>query len=131
MKSKIPPACLNQHLLFISKAQDMSCSPHVISERRQSYCLFVTGNTCLQQQLVKHTLNFWQSVKKRCREKAKKVSCKTFCVTCKRDKVSKANSVLTPFCPIFWFYNPWKHQKTKGFLVYSRSLELEHWSEIG
>ena len=51
----------------------MSCSPHAISERRQNYCLFVNGNTCLlQQQLVKHTLNFWQSVQKRCREKGKK-----------------------------------------------------------
>ena len=55
LKSKIPPACLNQSLLLISKAQGMSCSPHEISKRRQSYCLFVTGKSFLQQQLVEHT----------------------------------------------------------------------------
>ena len=35
---------------------------------------------------------------------------------------------LTRFWQIFPFYAPWKHQKTKGFLVFSGGIKLEHWS---
>ena len=30
---------------------------------------------------------------------------------------------LTHFWPMFPFYTPWKHQKTKGFLVFSRDIK--------
>ena len=32
---------------------------------------------------------------------------------------------------MFPFYSPWKHPKTKGFLVFSGALKWEHWTEIG
>ena len=35
------------------------------------------------------------------------------------------------FQPMFHFYNPWKHQKTNGFLMFSGSIEVEHWLKIG
>ena len=31
---------------------------------------------------------------------------------------------LTHFWPIFLFYNPWKHQKIKGFLVFLRGYKM-------
>ena len=34
---------------------------------------------------------------------------------------------LTHFWPMFPFYTPWKHQKTKGFLVFSGGTKWEHW----
>ena len=30
-----------------------------------------------------------------------------------------------------WFYTPWKHQKAFGFLVISKYIKWEHWSEMG
>ena len=29
------------------------------------------------------------------------------------------------------FYAPWKHQKTYGFLTFSRGIEIWHWTEMG
>ena len=34
---------------------------------------------------------------------------------------------LTYLWPMFPFYTPWKHQKTKGFLVFSGGIKWEHW----
>ena len=36
-------------------------------------------------------------------------------------------SMLTLFSPIFNFYNPWKHQKTFGFLTFSGGIEMVYW----
>ena len=30
-----------------------------------------------------------------------------------------------------YFYTPWKRQKTKDFLTFSGSVEIENWSEKG
>ena len=38
---------------------------------------------------------------------------------------------LTHFWPVFPFYNPRKHQETKGFLVFSGGIKWEHWPEMG
>ena len=38
---------------------------------------------------------------------------------------------LTHFWPVFPFYTPWKHQKTKGFLVFSGGMKWEPWPEMG
>ena len=38
---------------------------------------------------------------------------------------------LNNFWPMFPFYNPWKHQKTKDFLVFSGGIKWEHWPEMG
>ena len=39
------------------------------------------------------------------------------------------------FFPNFWsmltFYTPWKHQKNKGFLVFSEGIKRQHWPEMG
>ena len=40
-------------------------------------------------------------------------------------------TVLTLFWPMLPFYTPWKHQKTFGFLVFSRDIKWEHWPEMG
>ena len=32
--------------------------------------------------------------------------------------------------PAFHFYNPWKRQKTLGFLTFSGCVEMEHWAEM-
>ena len=37
---------------------------------------------------------------------------------------------LTYFLPMFPFYTPWEHQKTKGFLVFSGGIKWEHWPEM-
>ena len=29
------------------------------------------------------------------------------------------------------FYNPWKRQKTIGFLTFSGDIEMEHWPKKG
>ena len=36
---------------------------------------------------------------------------------------------LTHFSPMFHFYTPWIHQKTKGFLTFSGGIEMEHWAK--
>ena len=38
---------------------------------------------------------------------------------------------LSYFWPMFPFYTPWKHQKTRGFTVFSGSIKWEHWPEMG
>ena len=38
---------------------------------------------------------------------------------------------LTHFQPVFHLYNPWKHQKTYGFLMFSGRIEVEHWLKKG
>ena len=40
-------------------------------------------------------------------------------------------NVLTHFMPLFSFDNPWKHQKTKGFLMFSGGIERDQWHEKG
>ena len=37
---------------------------------------------------------------------------------------------LTYFSPLFYFYTPWKHQKTFGFLTFSGVIEMEHWAKM-
>ena len=32
---------------------------------------------------------------------------------------------------MFPFYNPWKHQETFGFMVFSRGVKWEYWPEKG
>ena len=31
---------------------------------------------------------------------------------------------------MFHSYNPWKRQKTNGFVTFSRGIEMEHWSKL-
>ena len=37
---------------------------------------------------------------------------------------------LTHFSPMSHFYTPWKHQKTCGFLTFSRGIEIWHWIKM-
>ena len=37
---------------------------------------------------------------------------------------------LTHFSPMFYFYTPWKRQKTFGFLRFPRGIEMEHWGKM-
>ena len=39
---------------------------------------------------------------------------------------SKSMGLINPFRAIDFFYNPWKHQETFGFVVFLRSLERDH-----
>ena len=38
---------------------------------------------------------------------------------------------LNYFWPMFPFHTPWKHQKTKGFLVFSGDTKWELWPDMG
>ena len=38
---------------------------------------------------------------------------------------------LTHFKPMFHFYTPWKHQKTRGFFIFSGGVEIEHLLKMG
>ena len=42
-------------------------------------------------------------------------------------QVCIAHNVLTHFKSMFYFYIPWKHQKTFGFLIFSGGIEIELW----
>ena len=35
-------------------------------------------------------------------------------------------SKITHYCPVFPFYTPLKHQKTKGFLMFSGGIKRKH-----
>ena len=39
-------------------------------------------------------------------------------------------AILTHFLPVFHFYTPWK-QKTGGFVMFPRDIEVEHWLKMG
>ena len=39
--------------------------------------------------------------------------------------------VLTHFNRMLHFYTPWNCQKIKGFLKFSRGIEMEHWIKVG
>ena len=41
------------------------------------------------------------------------------------------SSVLTRFMPLISFYTPRKHQKTRGFLMFSGGIERDQWHEMG
>ena len=44
----------------------------------------------------------------------------------------RLNLILIPFMPLISFYTPWKHQKTRGFLIFPRGVERNHqWHETG
>ena len=32
---------------------------------------------------------------------------------------------------MFYFYTPWKHQKTSGFLMFPRGIDVKHWLIMG
>ena len=38
---------------------------------------------------------------------------------------------LTCFIPLLSFYTPWKHQKSRGFLMFLRDIERDQWDEVG
>ena len=38
---------------------------------------------------------------------------------------------LTHFSPVSHLYIPWKRQKSKGFLTFSGSIEMWHWTKMG
>ena len=40
------------------------------------------------------------------------------------------SSLSTHFSPLGSFYTPWKHQKTRGFLMFSGGVEREQWHEM-
>ena len=46
------------------------------------------------------------------------------------ENIRKPENELIHFNPIFHFYTPWKRQKTKGFLTFSRGIEMEHWTKM-
>ena len=37
---------------------------------------------------------------------------------------------LNHFSTMWHFYTPWKRKKTKGFLMFSEGIEMEHWAKI-
>ena len=37
---------------------------------------------------------------------------------------------LSHYMPLFSFYTSWKHQKTRGFLMFSGGIEREQWHEM-
>ena len=39
-------------------------------------------------------------------------------------------AILNPFMPLVSFYSPWKHQKNKGFLMFSGGIEWNKWNEL-
>ena len=38
---------------------------------------------------------------------------------------------FTHFSPMFYFYTPWKRQKTFGFQMFSGGIEMGHWAKLG
>ena len=51
------------------------------------------------------------------------------------ERYSLEDTVFMRFCLIhFWimfpFHNPWKHQKTWGFLVFSGGIKRKHWPQM-
>ena len=52
------------------------------------------------------------------------------CMINSSEEDTNSNS-LTHFWPMFSFYTPIKHQKIKGFLVFSGGINCEHRSEMG
>ena len=41
-----------------------------------------------------------------------------------------APGLLTYFMPLISFYTPWKHQKTRVFLMFSEGIESNQWHEM-
>ena len=39
--------------------------------------------------------------------------------------------LVNPFYATISFYTPWKHQKTKGFLMFFGGIERDEWHEMG
>ena len=39
--------------------------------------------------------------------------------------------LINPFHAIGLFDTPWKHQKTKGFPIFSGGIQRDQWDEIG
>ena len=37
---------------------------------------------------------------------------------------------LTHFRPLLLFYTPWKHQKTRGFLMFSGGIKWDYWPKM-
>ena len=55
----------------------------------------------------------------------KLVKSRLYCLAKKKIKNKKKPRLELYFCA------PWKRQKTKSFLTFSRSTEMEHWAKIG
>ena len=39
------------------------------------------------------------------------------------------SELLTYFMQLVSFYNPWKHQKTRGFLMFTGGVERDKWKQ--
>ena len=46
-------------------------------------------------------------------------------------KVLNLDQLLAHFMPLVSFDTPWKHQKTKGFPMFSGGIESDQWHEMG
>ena len=46
-------------------------------------------------------------------------------------KLLQSKIILTHFQRMFHFYAVWKHQKTEGFLMFSKGIEVEHLLKMG
>ena len=55
----------------------------------------------------------------------------------KRTEVQSADLIrasifsLSHVMPLVSFYTPWKHQETKGFLIFSGCIERDEWHDMG
>ena len=46
-------------------------------------------------------------------------------------KTANNNTRITHFMPLISFHAPLKHQKTRGFLMFSGGIERDQWHEAG
>ena len=90
------------------------------------------AKSCYTNHIFCRTLYLWTWKLKKVINKLQIVTQITFFVgLCTYNLKIETGDKQTHFWPIFPFYTPWKHQKTKGFLVFSGVLKWEHWPEIG
>ena len=47
------------------------------------------------------------------------------------DLITLSHADVRPISGQYSHYTPWKHQKTKGFLVFSGGIGWEYWPEMG
>ena len=56
---------------------------------------------------------------------------KLFCIPVVKISVISIEVLRSHFWPMFPLYTPFKHQKTKDFVVFPGGIKWEHWPEIG
>ena len=103
------------------------------NSRKASHIVYIMPRSW--NALIAHILvskKFWKKTSRWCWSKRKIIMLFVQLLTKGVSKywASVLKWILTHFSPMFYFYTPWKRQKTFDFLTFSMVIDMKHWFKM-